>query len=152
MLGYKDIPSASDGLQGFEMAEKTHYDLVLMDLQMPVMDGFTALTRIKESPLTGQPCVVALTANADMVSPLSDYCTCTSSDKLQATQDRCEAAGFFTYLSKPLNIGRFEQTLKSVYQHRQNQDNETNPDQLLIHSVRQKPTSVNSSKDIHEEH
>jgi CheY-like chemotaxis protein len=68
MLGYKDISSASDGLQGFEKAEKTHYDVILMDLQMPVMDGYTALERIKASPLTGQPCVVALTANADVVS------------------------------------------------------------------------------------
>jgi len=50
------------------MAEKTHYDVILMDLQMPIMDGYTALERIMDSPLTGQPCVVALTANADMVS------------------------------------------------------------------------------------
>jgi len=70
MLGYKDIPSASNGLEGFEMAEKTHYDLILMDIQMPVMDGYTSLKRIMSSPLTGQPCVVALTANADMVSRL----------------------------------------------------------------------------------
>ena len=68
MLGYTNIPSASDGLQGFEAVEKTHFDLILMDLQMPVMDGFTSLERIKGSPLTGKPCVVALTANADMVS------------------------------------------------------------------------------------
>jgi CheY-like chemotaxis protein len=68
MLGYKDIPSASNGLEGFEMAEKTHYDLILMDIQMPVMDGYTSLKRIMASPLTGHPCVVALTANADMVS------------------------------------------------------------------------------------
>jgi CheY-like chemotaxis protein len=73
MLGYKDIPSATNGLEAFEMAEKTHYDVILMDLQMPVMDGYTSLERIMASPLTGQPCVVALTANADMVSvkPLS---------------------------------------------------------------------------------
>lgn len=68
MLGYKDIPSAANGLEGFEMAEKTHYDLILMDIQMPVMDGYTSLERIMSSPLTGQPCVVALTANADIVS------------------------------------------------------------------------------------
>lgn len=68
MLGYKDIPSARNGLEGFEEAEKTQYDLILMDLQMPVMDGFSSLERIQASPLTGGPCVVALTANADMVS------------------------------------------------------------------------------------
>lgn len=73
MLGYKDIPSADNGLDGFEAAEKDQYDLVLMDLQMPVMDGFTALERIKTSPITGGPCVVALTANADMVSPKTPF-------------------------------------------------------------------------------
>lgn len=70
MLGYNGISSAGDGLQGFEQAEKKQFDLILMDLQMPVMDGYTSLDRIKASPLTGTPCVVALTANADMVNPL----------------------------------------------------------------------------------
>lgn len=68
MLGYKNITAATDGLQGSEQAEKSQFDLILMDLQMPIMDGFTSMERITASPLTGNPCIVALTANADMVS------------------------------------------------------------------------------------
>ena len=74
MLGYKHIPCASDGLRGLGMAERAQYDLILMDLQMPVMDGYTSLERIMASSLTGQPCVVALTANADMVSTRTLLC------------------------------------------------------------------------------
>jgi CheY-like chemotaxis protein len=68
MLGYNDIASVLDGQQAIEAAEKRSYDLVLLDLQMPVLDGFGAHQRIKASPLAGDPCVVALTANADRVS------------------------------------------------------------------------------------
>jgi CheY-like chemotaxis protein len=67
MLGYKDIALASDGRMAIEAAEKKRYDLILMDLQMPILDGFTAHERIKASPLAGHPCVVALTANVDQV-------------------------------------------------------------------------------------
>ena len=81
MLGYKHIPSASDGLQGLRMAERTQYDLILMDLQMPVMDGYTSLERILASPSTGRPCVVALTANADMVSVHIDFGVETDHDR-----------------------------------------------------------------------
>ena len=68
MYGYDQVDTANDGQQGLEAAEKKHYDLILMDLQMPVMDGFTSQKRIEASPLAGEPCVVALTANADVVS------------------------------------------------------------------------------------
>lgn len=68
MFGYKDVASALDGQQAIEAAEQKHYDLILLDLQMPVLDGFSAHKRIKASPLAGDPCVVALTANVDQVS------------------------------------------------------------------------------------
>ena len=69
MFGYMDVASALDGQQAIEAAEKKQYDLILLDLQMPVLDGFSAHKRIQASPLAGDPCVVALTANADQVSP-----------------------------------------------------------------------------------
>ena len=68
MFGYDNIASAADGQQAVEAAEADAYDLIFLDLQMPVLDGFRALERITSSPLAGNPCVVALTANADMVS------------------------------------------------------------------------------------
>lgn len=91
MLGYKDVTSASDGLQGFEQAEKKQYDLILMDLQMPVMDGFTSLERIHASPLTGTPCVVALTANADMVSHIATRIASAKSSQLMLSPGDPEA-------------------------------------------------------------
>ena len=109
MLGYKDIPSASNGLEGFEMAEKTRYDLILMDIQMPVMDGYTSLKRIMSSPLTGQPCVVALTANADMVS------------QTQHCQDLANQAGYSRQMREsrifylPLQTAQYHQVRNNPY-------------------------------------
>lgn len=70
LYGYKDVDSATDGLQAAEMAERRRYDLILLDLQMPVLDGFGALERIQASPLAGEPCCVSLSANVDKVSHL----------------------------------------------------------------------------------
>ena len=62
------MTTANDGQQAIEAAEADRFDMVLLDLQMPVLDGFSAHKRISTSPLAGDPCIVALTANADMVS------------------------------------------------------------------------------------
>lgn len=102
LFGYKTVTSAGDGQQAIEVAEKRQFDLILLDLQMPVLDGFTAQKRIKASPLAGDPCIVALTANAD-----------------QETQQSCREAGFFNYLSKPLDIPRLERILGEVWDWRQ---------------------------------
>lgn len=101
LFGYKSVVSAGDGQQAIDAAEKAQYDLILLDLQMPVLDGFTAQERIHKSPLAGSPCIVALTANADI-----------------ATQQLCADAGFFNYLSKPLDIPRLEKILGEVFEYR----------------------------------
>ena len=101
MFGYKSVSSASDGQQAIEKAEAKHYDLILLDLQMPVLDGFTAQKRIRASKRAADPCVVALTANAD-----------------QKTQEQCAEAQFFDYLSKPLDIPKLEGILEAVYAYR----------------------------------
>jgi CheY-like chemotaxis protein len=69
LFGYRNIDAAMDGQEAVEAAEKKQYDLILLDLQMPVLDGFQAQKRIRASPLAGDPCIVALTANADQVRP-----------------------------------------------------------------------------------
>ncbi len=68
LFGYKNIATACDGLQAVEAAERDPYDIILCDLSMPICSGFEAQQRIKASPLAGDPCIVALTANADQVS------------------------------------------------------------------------------------
>ncbi|HEY0943394.1 MAG TPA: PAS domain-containing protein [Steroidobacter sp.] len=88
---------ADNGVEAVRACEETTFDLVLMDLQMPVMDGITASQRIRERETgDGRPNVpiVALTANA-MASQL----------------ERCMDAGMNAFLTKPLEIPRLHEVL-----------------------------------------
>ena len=120
MFGYNvasQVTTAIDGQQAVEAAEKRHYDLILMDLQMGRLDGFAANQRIRDSPLAGDPCVVALTANADKVGRSNPSVRVGA--HAQATEERCISEGFHNYLSKPLDIPKLGIILEDVYQYRQ---------------------------------
>ncbi|HAV78527.1 MAG TPA: hypothetical protein DCX53_14355 [Anaerolineae bacterium] len=86
--GYKVI-TAQDGLEGIEQAKITHPDLILMDIQMPRIDGFEATKRLREDPEFKQTPIVALTALA-----------------MPNDRQRCLAAGMDEYISKPVNLKR----------------------------------------------
>jgi PAS domain S-box-containing protein len=86
-----NVETASNGAEAIQMIAENSYDLVLMDLQMPVMDGYEATTTLRESGFR-KP-IVALTAHA-----LADQ------------RDRCLASGFNAHVIKPIN----RQTLISV--------------------------------------
>jgi CheY-like chemotaxis protein len=77
------VDLAADGFETLEAHKKQPYDLILMDCQMPVMDGFEASREIRSLPLP-QPAIVAVTANA-----------------LVGERERCLNAGMDDYLSKP---------------------------------------------------
>ncbi|MBF0340876.1 MAG: PAS domain S-box protein [Magnetococcales bacterium] len=93
-LGYQ---SAENGIEALEKLHAMPFDLVLMDCQMPVMDGFTATRQWREWETSNRAHripIVAVTAFA-----------------LQEDKDRCLAAGMDDYLAKPLNFIGFEATL-----------------------------------------
>jgi len=80
------VTMASNGLEGIALAERLRPDLIVMDIQMPVLDGFAALAKLRRNPATRGMKVVALTALA-----------------MQGDQERILAAGFDGYLAKPVN-------------------------------------------------
>jgi signal transduction histidine kinase/CheY-like chemotaxis protein len=78
---------AVDGIEVLEALRRQTYDLVLMDIQMPRMDGLETTRRIREEPAGRRPRIVAMTANA-----------------LLGDREACLAAGMDDYLSKPMRL------------------------------------------------
>jgi signal transduction histidine kinase/CheY-like chemotaxis protein len=93
-LGF-DVALADDGRQGVEAAAASHFDVIFMDCQMPVMDGYEATRAIRANQNGGTPSVIiALTANS-------------------RPEDRakCMAAGMDDFISKPLLMDILKSTL-----------------------------------------
>ncbi len=85
-MGYRaDV--ASNGLEAIESVERQTYDAVLMDVQMPEMDGLDATRAIRKLKNLTQPRIVAMTANA-----------------MQGDREMCLAAGMDDYISKPIRV------------------------------------------------
>jgi PAS domain S-box-containing protein len=82
------IDEAGNGLIGVEMATANDYDIILMDMQMPEMDGITATRTLRDRGL--QIPILALTANA-----------------MKGFEQELFDAGFSDYLTKPIDIDRF---------------------------------------------
>ncbi len=96
-LGY-DVHTADNGLLALEALEETVYDLILMDCQMPEMDGYEATRRIRahENRKVSSIPIIALTANA-----------------MSGDAEKCIAAGMDDYLSKPFEPELFEEKMIS---------------------------------------
>jgi PAS domain S-box-containing protein len=95
-LGYfADI--ANNGLEALQAIQTLTYDLILMDIQMPEMDGLTATKLIRQSPENSRLRIVAMTANA-----------------MPEDRQACLDAGMDDYVSKPINIQEIINVVSSI--------------------------------------
>ena len=90
-----DADVVPNGRDAVDMAREERYELMLMDLQMPVLNGLEATREIRRLPDIEQPYIVALTANA-----------------MPEDRARCIDAGMNDYLSKPLAMARLEEAIR----------------------------------------
>ena len=94
-LGYQ-ADEAGNGLEVLDLVAQVPYDVILMDVQMPELDGLAATRRLVETyPRPERPHIIAMTANA-----------------MQGDRERCLAAGMDDYLSKPIRLEELEQALR----------------------------------------
>jgi two-component system cell cycle response regulator DivK len=84
--GY-EISEASDGRQAVELARRENPDLLIVDLQMPALDGLGVLAELRNDERFADVPIVALTASA-----------------MQGDRERALEAGFTEYITKPVNL------------------------------------------------
>jgi CheY-like chemotaxis protein/HPt (histidine-containing phosphotransfer) domain-containing protein len=89
------VVCAQNGQQGVQQASEQAFDLILMDMQMPVMDGYTATQTLRARGYQGP--IVALTAHA-----------------MRGDEEKCLAAGCSGYLSKPVQIDRLLEAVRAA--------------------------------------
>ena len=92
-LGYS-ANMVTNGLQVLEELERNSYDIILMDCQMPELDGYETTRRIRALPLPAQPRIIAMTANA-----------------MRGESDKCLEAGMDDYMSKPVRLDTLREML-----------------------------------------
>lgn len=102
-LGHK-IRMASNGVEAVDALKEGFLpDLVLMDLQMPEMDGLEATSAVRELPLDRQPYIIALTA-----------------DVLEEARRKCAVLGMDDFLSKPIQRDKLEEALLKIGEQKKN--------------------------------
>jgi len=93
--GHK-VEIAPDGKVAVELASKRDFDVILMDVQMPVLDGFGATAAIRALPGHERVPIIALTAHA-----------------MEADREKCLAAGMDDYLAKPLDVNKLVELVEA---------------------------------------
>jgi two-component system cell cycle response regulator DivK len=90
--------SAGNGAEAIEAAKSGKYQLILMDIEMPGMDGLTATQLIKADAALAHIPILALTAYA-----------------MKGDKERCMAAGCSGYITKPINTQEFVRTVSGFF-------------------------------------
>lgn len=88
---------AGDGLEGVQLAHSEKPDLILMDLSLPILNGWDATTQLKKDPSTAAIPVIALTAHA-----------------MAGDEQRARAAGCDGYVAKPIDLIPFQRYLEHI--------------------------------------
>lgn len=86
--------TAEDGLV---LARSQHPALILLDIQLPGMDGFAALRQLRADPITKSTPVIAVTASA-----------------MEQDRQKILEAGFDGYMTKPINVKKFTEEIRTV--------------------------------------
>jgi CheY-like chemotaxis protein len=94
------VKEACDGQQALRMIEQSPPDIVLMDIGMPVLDGYATVSKIRENPLFASLRVVAVTAYA-----------------MQGDREKILSSGFDGYLSKPVDARAIAEELGRLPAH-----------------------------------
>ena len=97
LLGDFEVVAAEDGARGCEMAAMERPDLILMDLEMSVLDGWEATRRLKNDPQTRAIPIIGLSAHA-----------------LAGERERAMAAGCDEFDTKPVEFGRLVAILRRI--------------------------------------
>jgi len=103
-----EVTCAGNGREGVTSATRSQFDLILMDMQMPVMDGYTATECLRN--LGYELPIIALTAHA-----------------MRGDREKCLAAGCSGYLTKPINIDELLRTVASMARQPHEQPQADNP-------------------------
>lgn len=94
-MGYK-ARVANNGRIAYELAKRETFDIIFMDVQMPIMDGFEATQAILlENSKNRAPRIIAITANV-----------------MQGDRERCLQSGMVDYLAKPVKIHQIQEMLE----------------------------------------
>jgi CheY-like chemotaxis protein len=94
-LGYSTIDVANNGQEAMHMSGSGSYDLIFMDLQMPVMGGIDATKGIRSNfNLKNQPAIIAMTGHA-----------------LTGVREECKAVGMNSFLTKPVSLDDFRRAI-----------------------------------------
>jgi CheY-like chemotaxis protein len=101
--GY-NVMEAPDGQEALRMIEQNHPDMLLLDIGMPILDGFAVMRKIRENPSLATLTVLAVTAYA-----------------MQGDRENVLNAGFDGYLSKPINAGDLTYELERLLRKREDQ-------------------------------